>query len=50
MVQPQPQPALASSLDLASIETLVSYKTASGELMSERGSLRVQGKKEQGMK
>ena len=81
-MEPQPQPALAGSLDLASIETLVrsphldpegwlrwiydtgaaisafpqdakigtetqanecSYKIASGELISDRGGLRVQG-------
>ena len=81
MVEPQPQPALASSQDLASIETPVrspdqdhegwlrwtygtgaaisafpldarigtetqakdcSYKTATGELISDRGGLRVQ--------
>ena len=87
VVEPQPQPALASSLDLASIETLVrsphlyhegwlrwtydtgaaisafplnarigtetqandcSCKTASGELISDRGGLRVQGTTEHG--
>ena len=87
MVEPQPQPALASSLDVASIETLVrsphldnegwmrwtydtgaamsafsldarigtetqandcSYKAASGELISDRGGLRVQGTTEYG--
>ena len=87
LVKPQSQSALASSLDLASIRTLVrsphldhegwlrwtyetgaaisafpldarvgtetqandcSYKTASGELMSDRGGLRVQGTTECG--
>ena len=86
VVEPKPQPALASSLDLASFETLVrspqdpegwlrwtydtgaaisaflldakigietqanecSYKTASGELISDRGGLRVQGTTEYG--
>ena len=87
VVEPQPQPALASSLDLVSIETLVrsthldhegwlrwtcdtcaaisafpldtrigtetqandcSNKTASVELVSDRGGLRVQGTTEYG--